>query len=107
MTVAAWSHVIWGDESHFQLYPVDGRMRTPGERFQQDCQVARVQEGVLSMSGEHSTVGTNHPCASWIGTSRAWCIWTSCGTPWYHLLGSALEIIFITKMTMLRLIVPG
>ena len=26
-TVAAWSHAIWVDESRFQLYPVDGRMR--------------------------------------------------------------------------------
>ena len=48
LTMAAWSHVIWGDESRFQLYPVDGRMRVrrlPGERFRQDCQGARVQAG--------------------------------------------------------------
>ena len=40
-TVAAWSHVIWGDESHFQLCLVDGRMRVhrlSGEPFQQDGQ---------------------------------------------------------------------
>ena len=38
LTVTAWSHAIWGDESRFQLYPVDGRMRVrrlTGERFQQ------------------------------------------------------------------------
>ena len=35
LTVAAWSHVIWGDESRFQLYPVDGRIqRLQEERFQ-------------------------------------------------------------------------
>ena len=41
LTVAAWSHVIWGDEWRFQLYPVYGHMRVrrlPGERFQQGCQ---------------------------------------------------------------------
>ena len=27
LTVAHWQHVIFGDESRFQLYPVDGRLR--------------------------------------------------------------------------------
>ena len=27
LTVAYWQHVIFGDESRFQLYPVDGRLR--------------------------------------------------------------------------------
>ena len=48
LTVVTGSHVIWGDESRFQLYPVDGHMRVrrlPGEHLQQDCQAARVQAG--------------------------------------------------------------
>ena len=46
LTVAAWSLFIWGDESRFQLYPIDGHMRVrqqPGERFQQDCQAVRIK----------------------------------------------------------------
>ena len=45
-TMAHWQHVIFGDESRFQLYLVDGRLRVhclPGERFQQRCQADRVQ----------------------------------------------------------------
>lgn len=48
LTVVHWQHIIFGDESRFQLYPVDGRMRVrrlPGERFLEDCQVDRVQAG--------------------------------------------------------------
>ena len=43
-----WQHVIFGDESRFQLYPVDGRFRLCnflGEHFQQRCQVYWVQAG--------------------------------------------------------------
>ena len=43
-----WQHVIFGDESRFQLYPVDGRLRVrglPGERFRPGCQAHRVQAG--------------------------------------------------------------
>ena len=47
------------------------------------------------------------PLCCWISTSMAWCIGTSCGTPWYHSLGSTLEKIFATKMTILRLIMSG
>ena len=39
---------IFGDESRFQLYPVDGRLRVrrlPGERFRPGCQAHRVQAG--------------------------------------------------------------
>ena len=46
--VAHWQHVIFGDESRFQLYPVDGRLRVrrlPGERFWPGCQAHRVQAG--------------------------------------------------------------
>ena len=48
LTVAHWQHVIFGDESRFQLYPVDGRPRVrrlPGERFRPGCQAHRVQAG--------------------------------------------------------------
>ena len=48
LTVAHWQHVIFGDESRFQLYPVDGKLRVrrlPGERFRPGCQAHRVQAG--------------------------------------------------------------
>ena len=48
LTVAYWQHVIFGDESRFQLYPVDDRLRVcrlPGERFRPGCQAHRVQAG--------------------------------------------------------------
>ena len=48
LTVAHRQHVIFGDESRFQLYPVDGRLRVrrlPGERFRPGCQAHRVQGG--------------------------------------------------------------
>ena len=48
LSVAHWQHVIFGDESRFQLYPVDGRLRVrrlPGERFRPGCQAHRVQAG--------------------------------------------------------------
>ena len=48
LTVAHWQHVIFGDESRFQLYPVDCRLRVrrlPGERFRPGCQAHRVQAG--------------------------------------------------------------
>ena len=51
-TVPHWQHVIFGDESRFQLYPVDGRLRVrrlPGERFWPGCQAHRVQAGVGSV----------------------------------------------------------
>ena len=64
-------------------------------------------EGVLSISWEYSTRLPNQPLCSWTGTSVAWFTGTSCGKPWYSLLGSNLEIIFATKVTMLRLIIPA
>ena len=48
LTVAHWQHVIFGDESRCQLYPVDGRLkvrRLPGERFRPGFPVRRVQDG--------------------------------------------------------------
>ena len=48
LTLAHWQHVIFGDESRFQFYPVDGRFRVrrlPGEHFWPGCQAHRVQAG--------------------------------------------------------------
>ena len=48
LTVAHWQHVIFRDESRFQLYPVDGRLRVrrlPGERFRPGCEAHRIQAG--------------------------------------------------------------
>ena len=48
LTVAHWQHVIFGDESRFQLYPVDGSLRVrrlPCERFWPGCQAHRVHAG--------------------------------------------------------------
>ena len=48
LTVAHWQHVIFGDESRFQLYSVDGRLRVPrlhGERFRPGCQAKRGKAG--------------------------------------------------------------
>ena len=52
LTVAHWQHVIFGDESRFQLYPVDGRLRVrrlPGERFRPGCRAHRVQASGVSV----------------------------------------------------------
>ena len=46
LTIYYWQHVIFRDESRFQLYTVDGRFRVhrlPGEGFQQRCQIYRAQ----------------------------------------------------------------
>ena len=54
LTMAHWQHVIFDDESRFQLCPVDGRLkvhRLPGERFQQRRQAYRVQAGGGSVHG--------------------------------------------------------
>ena len=63
LTVAHWQHVIFGDESRFQLYLVDGRLRVrrlPGERFRPGCQAHRVQAGGGSSTyGELSTIAPN------------------------------------------------
>ena len=48
LTMAHWQHVIFGDESRFDLYLVNGRLRfrrLPGDCFQQMCQAYRVQAG--------------------------------------------------------------
>ena len=48
LTMAHWQHVIFGDESRFQLYLVDGRLRvqhSPSERVQQRYKAYRVQAG--------------------------------------------------------------
>ena len=48
-----WQHSIFGDESIFQFYPVDGWLRVrrlPGERLWKDCQIAPVQAGGSSIT---------------------------------------------------------
>ena len=48
LTVAHWQHVIFGDESSFQFYPEDGRLRgscLPAEHFLPGCQAHWVQAG--------------------------------------------------------------
>ena len=53
LTMVHSQHVIFEDESRFQLYPVDGRLRlhsSPGEHFQQRCQAYRVQAGGVSVN---------------------------------------------------------
>ena len=68
------------------------------------CQVDRVQAGGWGWGWGDFLQGC--PLCSWIETSVAWCMGTSCEIPWYHLLGSTLEIIFTTKMRMLCPIIP-
>ena len=50
--MAHWQHVIFGDETIFQLYPVDGRLRVRhllGECFRPGCQAHGVQAGGVSV----------------------------------------------------------
>ena len=88
MTVAHFSHAIWGDESPCLQDP-EGSVT--------------FWRGFCAWLGGIPHGCQITPCApEWIGTSMAWCIGTSCGTHWYHLLGSILHVL-ATKMTMLRL----
>ena len=57
-----WQHVIFGNESRFQLYPIRWQRwgtcvyRLPGERLKQRCQAYRVQAGGASVhAGELSS----------------------------------------------------
>ena len=48
LTVQHWRHVIFGDESRFQLFPVDRRLRARrqiGERLRDECVQPRVAGG--------------------------------------------------------------
>ena len=48
LRMSHWQHVIFGDESRFQLYLTDGRLRVhrlSGERFQHRCRAHGVQAG--------------------------------------------------------------
>ena len=50
--MAHWQHVIFHDESRFQLDSVDGRLRVcrlPGELASAMCQAYRVQAGGRSI----------------------------------------------------------
>ena len=56
LTMAHWQHVIFGDESRFQLYLVDVRLsvrRLPCARFRQRCQAYRLQacSGLVHVCG--------------------------------------------------------
>ena len=45
LTLVHWQHVIFGDESRFQIYPVDGRLkarRLLGGHIQQRCKAYKV-----------------------------------------------------------------
>ena len=87
LTVAHWQHVIFGDESRFQLYPVDGRLRVrrlPGERFRPGCQAHRVQAGGGSVHvwhGELSTIAPNPLLCSLTDISPVCSIGAFCKTP--------------------------
>ena len=63
LTVAHWQHVIFGDESRFQLYQVDGRLRVrrlPGERFRQGARLIGSKLVVVrSKYGELSAIVPN------------------------------------------------
>ena len=91
-TVAAWSHVIWGDESRFQLYAVDGGMIVLRLSGNASSNTARVQAGRGSVYiWGHSTGVPSHTLCSWIRMSMAQlCIGISCGIPWYYLLDCTL-----------------
>ena len=59
LTVRHWEHVIFGDESRFLLYRVDGRLRVrrlQGERLVDDC----VQETVAGGGGSVHVWGAFH-----------------------------------------------
>ena len=52
LTMTHWQHVIFGDESRFQLYSIGGKFRIRhlhGERFQQRCQAYGVPAGGASV----------------------------------------------------------
>ncbi|GBM96405.1 Transposable element Tcb2 transposase [Araneus ventricosus] len=51
-TVDDWKHIVWSDESRFQLYREDGRVqvwRNPHESMDPTCQQGTVQSGGASV----------------------------------------------------------
>ena len=84
LTVAHWQHVIFGDKSRFQLYPVDGSLRVchlPGERFQGARLIGSKLVAVRSRYGELSTIAPNPLLCSLTDISPVCSIGTFCKTP--------------------------
>ena len=85
LTVAHWQQVIFGDESRFQLYPVDDRLRVrrlPGERFRPGCPAHRSKlVAVWSTYGELSTIAPNPLLCSLTDISPVCSIGAFCETP--------------------------
>ena len=106
-----WQHIIFGDESWFHLYPVDGRMRVrrlPRERFLEGCQVDNVQVG----GGSIHVFGAFHKNAKspFVPLDRnvnGMVYKDIYGTPWWHLQGSLSVRTSVIKKTRLRLITSG
>ena len=85
LTVAHWQHVIFGDESRFQLYPVDGRLRVrrlPGEASGQGARLIGSKLVVVrSTYGELSTIAPNPLLCSLTDISPVCSIGAFCKTP--------------------------
>ena len=87
LTVAHWQHVTFGDESRFQLYPVDGRLRVrplPGERFRPGCQAQLIGSKLVVVRStyvELSTIAPNPLLCSLTDISLVCSIGAFCKTP--------------------------
>ena len=85
LTVAHWQHVTFGDESRFQLYLVDGRLRVrrlPGERFRPGARLIGSKLVVVrSTYGELSTIAPNPLLCSLMDISPVCSIGAFCKTP--------------------------
>ena len=65
LTMAHWQHVIFGDESRFRFYTVNGRLRVrrlPSERFEKRCQAYKVQadDGSVHVWGAFHSGAKSH-----------------------------------------------
>ena len=111
LTVAHWQHGIFGDESRFHLYLVNGRLRVrrlPGERFRPGCQAHRVQAG----GGSVHVWGAFHnsaksPLVLPDGYLTGVLYRAFCKTPECHLPGIISGTTTAIKMTTPLLIVLG
>ena len=85
LTVAHWQHVIFGDESRFQLYPVDGRLRVrrlPGDTSGQGARLIGSKLVVVrSTYGDLSTIAPNPLLCSLTDISPVCSIGAFCKTP--------------------------
>ena len=96
LTMAHWQHVIFGDESRFQLYPVDGRLRVhrlPDERFRPGCQAHRVQAGGGSVHRPHSRQVTGARCTE-VAARQSWAVYSSRPTTHSRAAVGALDSMF-------------